>query len=373
MNDDRKLAHIELINDIQPIEGSDFLEVCSCLGWHVVVRKDEFKVGDKVLYIEVDSVLPPTEEFEFMAKYKYRVKTIKLRGQVSQGLIVPLVGPTVNDKIGADMTAIYGIKKYLNSTEIAELQAEELKITLEKSRLKKFMYRYRWYRIFTSKKKTSGYPYWVVKTDEQRIQNIPKVLEKFEDSIVYVTEKVDYQSATFTGKMIPSQIPIIGKLLKKKFKFVVCSRNLITNDKDSLYWRIANKYHLEEILKSNPNLTIQGEQGSTNVQGNKYGINEPKLWVFNIIDHTQNYHYDYEEMRDFCNEYGLSCVPLIGYYKMSDIGSTVDDWVGFSQGKSLINTKIHREGVVVRSINKGVKKLSFKVINPNFLLKYDGE
>ena len=373
MDDDRKLAHVELINDIQPIEGSDFLEVCSCLGWNVVVKKDEFKIGDKVLYIEVDSVLPPTEEFEFMAKYKYRVKTIKLRGQVSQGLVVPLVGPMVNNKIGSDMTNIYGIKKYLNSTERAEIEEERLKIALEKSRFIKFMYHYKWYRNLFIGKKTSVYPYWVSKTDEPRIQNMPKVLEQFKDSVVYVTEKVDYQSATFTGKMIPSQIPIIGKLFKKKFKFVVCSRNLITNDKSSLYWRIANKYHLEEILKNNPNLTIQGEQGNTNIQGNKYGINEPELWVFNIIDHTRNYHYDYEEMCDFCNKYGLSCVPLIGYFKVSGVGSTVDDWVKFSEGKSIINTKIHREGVVVRSITNGVKELSFKVINPKFLLKYDGE
>ena len=373
MDDNRKLAHIELINDIQPIEGSDFLEVCSCLGWHVVVAKDEFKIGDKVLYIEVDSVLPPTKEFEFMAKHKYRVKTIKLRGQVSQGLIVPIIGTVVNCKVGTDMTNLYGITKYLNVAEKAEEEEYRLKISLKKSIFKKFMYKYKWYRNIFSIKKTSEYPCWVVKTDENRIQNIPQVLYKFKDTIVSVTEKVDYQSATFTGQMISSQIPLFGKLLEKKFKFIVCGRNLIINDKNNLHWRIANKYHLEEILRDNPHLTIQGEQGNTNVQGNKYGINEPKLWVFNIIDHKRNYHYNYEEMCEFCNRYGLLVVPLIGYHKVSDIGLTVDEWVKFSEGKSTINPKIHREGIVVRSIINGVKELSFKTTNPKFLLKYDGE
>ena len=90
MNEERKLAHIEQIVSLEPIENSDFLEKATVLGWHVVVKKDEFKVGDKVIYIEVDSVLPEKEEFEFMTKYKYRVKTIKLRSVYSSGYIAPL-------------------------------------------------------------------------------------------------------------------------------------------------------------------------------------------------------------------------------------------------------------------------------------------
>lgn len=166
----------------------------------------------------------------------------------------------------------------------------------------------------------------------------------------------------------------IINLLKKifiKYQFVVCSRNLTNNDKNSLYWKIAKKYNIEDILKYNPTLTIQGEQGNTNVQGNKYGITEPTLWVFNIIDHETKEVYNYVQMLNFCMQWGLKTVPFIEYYKLSDLGSTVQELVEFSKGKSVINPKIEREGIVVRCIENGKKLLSFKVINPDFLLHYN--
>ena len=211
-------------------------------------------------------------------------------------------------------------------------------------------------------------------------QNIPQVLQQFKDKEVYVTEKIDYQSVTFTGKMISNTTPIIGKVLPKKFKFIVCSRNLTTNDKNSLYWKIAEKYNIQQILKENPTLTIQGEQGDTKVQGNKYGITEPTMWVFNIIDHEKNYHYNRREIALFCANNHLQMVPQLhlekeGFkkydIKLSELGSTVQELVEFSKGKSVINPKIEREGIVVRCIENGQKLLSFKVINPNFLLKWN--
>lgn len=380
MSEERKLAHVEQIVSLEPIENSDFLEKATVLGWHVVVKKDEFKVGDKVIYIEVDSVLPGKEEFEFMAKYKYRVKTIKLRGQVSQGMILPLSAlPDKSIKYGDlicgyDVANLLGITKYLSKSERDELAEDGRKIALERSRLKKFMYRFNWYRrLFMPRKQIVGFPYWVSKTDEERIQNIPQVLNDFKDELVYITEKVDYQSATFTGKMLPNTMPIIGKHLPKKFKFVVASRNLMNNDKSSLYWQIATKYNLEKILKENPTLTIQGEQGSSKIQGNKYGISEPKIWIFNIYNHEKDYHYGYYQMLDFCMKYNLTTVPYIGFFKLKDIATTVDEMVEYSKGKSIINSKINREGIVVRCINNGKKLLSFKAINPDFLLKYDSD
>lgn len=168
-------------------------------------------------------------------------------------------------------------------------------------------------------------------------------------------------------------------ILKKiftKYQFIVCSRNLPTNNKNSLYWKIAKKYNLEQILRENPTLTIQGEQGDTKIQGNKYGITEPTMWVFNIIDHERNYHYNWYEIQQFCKKYQLQTVPLI-YYKgssgtpllLSKLGSTVQEIVEFSKGKSVL-VNIPREGIVVRCIENGKKLLSFKVINPDFLLKY---
>jgi ATP-dependent RNA circularization protein (DNA/RNA ligase family) len=169
----------------------------------------------------------------------------------------------------------------------------------------------------------------------------------------------------------------IINLLKKiftKYQFVVCSRNLVTNDKNSLYWKIAKKYNIEQILRENPTLTIQGEQGDTKVQGNKYGITEPTMWVFNIIDHEKNYHFNYDEMQTFCEKYNLNIVPRLHKeyaIKLESLGTTVQELVEFSKGKSVINPNVEREGIVVRCIENGKKILSFKVINPDFLLKYN--
>ena len=193
------------------------------------------------------------------------------------------------------------------------------------------------------------------------------------------------QSATFTGKMVPRFPGIFSKLPFKKYQFVVCSRNFTTNDKSSLYWKIAEKYNIEKILKENPTLTIQGEQGDTKVQGNKYGITEPTMWVFNIIDHEKNYHYNRCDMEAFCDKYNLQIVPKIIIHRelqnkpvtiaykglLKHLGSTVQELVEFSKGKSVINTNVEREGIVVRCIENGKKLLSFKIINPNFELKYN--
>jgi hypothetical protein len=372
----RKLAHIEEVAWIKPIEGADKIELCGILGWQCVVAKsDKFKVGDKVVYIEIDSIVPPKPEFEFLAKRKYRVKTIKLRGEISQGLVVPLsiLGKNrpINLKEGDDVTDLLGVKKYLSPSEREEIRRQLRKIENDKNKIRKFMMRYSWFRrLFLSRTERESFPFWVSKTDEERIQNIPQVIEQFKDKEVYITEKIDYQSVTFTGKYLPRFNGLLGRILPKKYKFVVCSRNLVNNDKNSLYWQIAKKYGIEDILRKHPMLTIQGEQGDTKVQGNKYGLMEPTFWVFNIINHENGYKWGYEEIKSFCSANGIPIVPLLYRGKLSKFGSTVNDFVELSKGKSLL-APIHREGIVVRCIESGCKLLSFKAINPDFLLKYD--
>lgn len=373
---ERKLAHIEQIIDLRPIKGADRIEVAIVLGWECVVKKGEFKIGDKIVYIEVDSIVPDCPEFEFLRQRKFRIKTIKLKKQISQGLIVSLetLNKISNDNIilsklniGDDVTEKMNIVKYLTPSEKQEIE----KLT-KQNKFKKFMMRYSWFRkLVLNKIKKESFPYWVSKTDEERIQNIPQIIEQYANELVYVTEKIDYQSVTFTGKMLPRFDNWIGKILPKKFKFFVCSRNLINNNKESLYWTIAKKYNIEKILKENPTITIQGEQGDTNVQGNKYKISEPTLWVFNIIDHETKYHYNNLEIANFCSLHGLTPVPILDMFlPLSELGKSVSDLVEFSKGTSVL-TDIPREGLVVRCIKNGNKILSFKIINPEFLLKYE--
>ncbi len=380
---ERSLAHIEKIDWIRPIENADAIELCGVLGWQcVVAKKDNLKVGDFVIYIEIDSIVPDKPEFEFLKDRKFRVRTIKLRGEISQGLVLPVDYLKTNSdfwgksigffgKVGEDCTEALGITKYLSPSEREEVTDEQRKIALEKNRLKKYMMRYSWFRkLFLSRKQKSGFPYWVSKTDEERIQNLgDKFIQEHADRTVYITEKIDYQSGTWTSKELPKYIGLLGKLIPiKKVLFVVASRNLQTNDKESLYWQIAEKYNLEFICKKYPGIIIQGEQGNSKVQGNKYGLTEPKMWVFNIILPT-GYHLDYDEMEAFCKSNKLDVVPLLWKMKMSDIGSTVNDFIQFAKGKSTL-ANIHREGVVIRCIEDGKKILSFKSINNDFLLKY---
>jgi len=215
---ERSLAHIERIDWIRPIPDADKICTYGILGWEVVDQVGKYKVGDLVCYIEIDSVLPDKPDFEFMRKYKFRVKTIKLKGQVSQGLIIPLTilkyyYQTLGIKsiiehciTGQDVTEILGITKYLSPSERDELTQEEKKIATEKNRFKKFMMRYSWFRrLFLTRKQKHRFPYWVSKTDEIRIQSLhwDEFYERYKNKEVYITEKIDYQSATFTGKIVP--------------------------------------------------------------------------------------------------------------------------------------------------------------------------
>ena len=202
---ERKLAHVEVIESLTPIEGADKIETAHVLGWECVVKKGEFSNGQMIGYIEVDSIVPERPEFEFLRDRKCRVRTIKLRGQVSQGLVIPLtsIGTQKKYVVGDDITSELGITKYLTPSERDEEYQQQQEIKMTKSQIVKFMLRYEWFRKLYLKRKTKeGFPNWVGgKTDEERIQNMPQVLHQFADEIVYVTEKVDYQSVTFTSKI----------------------------------------------------------------------------------------------------------------------------------------------------------------------------
>ena len=373
----RQLATIQKIATITPIEGADNIVLATMenLGWQCVIKKDEFKIGDLIIYCEIDSVLPDKPEYDFLRSRNFRIRTIKLRGVLSQGLILPIestLGSPHVYNVGDDVTDDLGIVIYLTPAEREDIAKAERQIKIEKNRLKKFMMRYSWFRKwFLSRSQRSGFPYWISKTDEQRVQSLhwTTFYNQFSDKTIYISEKVDGCSGTFTGQLI-AKYPIFGKLSPKKYKFIVASRNLTTNDKTSIYWKVAEKYNLEKILKENPNLTIQGECCDTKIQGNKYGFTDVRFFVFNIINHRTGYQFDSKEMWEFCGRYNLQMVPLLELSKLSDIGATVDDFLNYASKNSTL-ANVPREGVVIRCIENGNKIFSFKAINNNFLLKYN--
>lgn len=360
----RKLATIREIAEIKPIPDADRIEVARIDGWEVVVsKKDNFHVGDRVVYVEIDSKMPETPEYEFLKSRKYVVKTIVMRGQVSQGLVMPLsILPVGEYKLGQDVTDVLGIIKY-------DPQLEEENAVFEENRKKtrnpvvKFLMRYAWFRKIYLKKNThTEFPNFIKKTDEERIQNMPELYERLknERTNLIVTEKVDGCSGTYFLHKIPR------KFGKAKYEFGVCSRNRRLPQPDkSYYWKIANKYKirsvLEKLIDDEDYIVLQGEITGAKIQGNKYHEKDCQLWAFNLI--TPSKKYNTIEMQDILIKHGIHTVPIveIGYNVKGDI----QDIVKYVKGKSQIVDR-EREGCVFRNTDKNI---SFKCINPNFLIK----
>lgn len=356
----RNLASVQKIINLEPIEGADKILKATVLGWQcVVAKKDSFSVGDLVVYVEVDSVVPDREEFEFLRDRKFRVRTIKLRGQVSQGLVLPLtVLPKGKYKEGDDVTQILGVKKYDPEGEKEQKLLEE-KSKTSKNKLTKFLMRYPWYRRLLSPKKSS-WPSFIVKTDETRLQAMPQILEQEKNTLFDLTEKLDGQSATYF--LIQKKF-----LFWKTYIFGVCSRNLyLTKPDSSSYWTVARQFKIEEVLKKFIGdfdyVVLQGEIIGEGIQKNKYGIKGYDFYAFNFI--TSKGKVRLADLDPALFNQGIKSVPFIWIRKLPE---TVQECVEMAKGKSLL-ADVLREGLVCRNHEKNI---SFKVINPDFLLKYE--
>lgn len=371
----RHLATIREINNIRPIPNADKIEVATIDGWEVVIAKaDNFHVGDLVVYIEVDSVLPPLPQFDFMAKRKYRVKTIKLRGQISQGLIMPISSIPATTKItivkGADVTDIIGIKKYDPEAEKEKTFYKKLNKNCKLNFFTKFLAKRKWGRkILTNvlhKELTCSFPSWITKTDEERIQNMPVLFQNLKDNNIPLvgTEKVDGTSATY---------------FLKDGEFGVCSRNLwLLSEDDSPYWRMVKQYNLRLALKqlaissNSTNVVIQGEIIGEGIQNNPYKMKGNTLNLFNIYVNGVRLPHDmlvrYAGIMSLMTTIPIPTVPLVLRSGTIPDQYTIPMLVDVIRGSSEINKKISREGIVFRNYEKGI---SFKVLNPDYLLKHE--
>jgi hypothetical protein len=358
----RKLASIQRIVNIRPIEKADAIEVVEILGWECIVKKsEEFKVGELVVYIEVDSIVPEKPEFEFLRDRKFRIRTIKLRGQVSQGLVLPLsILPKGEYKEGSDVSDVIGVKKYDPQLEIENKLMEEYN-KVSKNRIDKFFKKFSWYRRLTYRPDKSPFPKFIKKTDEDRIQLFPDICEREKETSFEMTEKLDGQSLTCFLIKNPKKWQFWNKYI-----FGVCSRNyhLIKEDNSS-YWTIAKQYNikniLQEIIKDNKYVVLQGEIIGNKIQKNKYKIFGYDLYAFNLI--YPNKKCNNFEMINTLTNYDIKCVPLLEVdFKLKP---SIKEMVEYAKGESVIYPTI-REGVVIRNYEKGI---SFKVINPDFSLK----
>lgn len=374
----RKLASIQIIKEINPIPGADNIVVATVLGWECVVKKGEFKVGDFVIYVEIDSILPDRPEFEFMRPRKFRVKTIKLRSQISQGIVFPidiihLANPSIDilplvveDQ---DVTDILGIKKW--DPEQESLIIEKEPEFNDKNKIVRF---YKKYKYLTTKriKKLLGistrtikddFPSYVPKTDETRVQTMHRGLDMHQGKVAYITEKLEGSSTTYV--VIRSKSGFIKSLfVKQPMKFLVCSRNKIVNNQSDDRWQIAKKYNLEKKLSSyGINMAIQGELIGPRVQGNLYELEERDFRMYLAYNIDENRYFTFEELWSLANELHIIGVPLLEDNHI--IHTDVKQYVELSKGNSKLNSKKKREGIVIRLKDD---RFSFKSINPEYLL-----
>ena len=335
---ERKLATIRQIDNIQPIEGADMIELATVGGWKVVVAKDvNHKVGDLVVYCEVDSFLPIEPEFEFLRKSSYkkmadgnegfRLKTIKLRGQISQGLIVPLDvllkrGVSSDDVYeGLDVTGMLNIIKY--EPPVPAQLAGQVK---------------------------GMFPSFLKKTDEERIQNLTREFEQYKNEVFYVTEKLDGSSVTF---------------YVKDGVFGVCSRNLdLLEDENNSMWKFAIESGLRDRLVGlGKNLAVQGEIIGEGIQGNPYKRIGQTVRIFNGFDIDKYDYLSLSELIELVKVLEVKTVPILDLdFTLPD---TIDELLSYADSKSVLNEKFDREGVVIRSHDR---KISFKAISNKFLL-----
>lgn len=345
MGTKRKLASIQYVHDVTPIKDADRIELVHVLGWQVVCQKGQFHVGDWCVYFEVDSFLPVEEKFEFLrnSSYKktdlmgegFRLKTVKLRGEISQGLVMPMsILPEGDYFLGDDVTDILGVKKW----EIEE---------------------------YTSAAGTviSDFPtsIGVPKTDELRVQSYPRLIDEFKSCEgYYITTKMDGSPVTMYNYYDHNG---------------VCSRNneLADDDKCAM-WKYAHEHNIFESLEKYGyrNIAVQGEWCGPGIQGNRLGLKRPEWYVFTVLDFVNDRRYSLYEIQKLCNDCDLNMVP-VEEESLFFSYDTVEDLLERAKGK--YSSGQQKEGIVIRPISNHVYSteisgwLSMKVLNNDYLIK----
>jgi RNA ligase (TIGR02306 family) len=340
----RELATIRRITEIRPIEGADAIECAVVDGWDVVVRKGDFNIGELVIFCEIDSWIPNviapflTAKDHFPKEYNgipgQRLKTVKLCGQRSQGLILPL------DKVDGSYYIDYGYE------------------VIEGEDVSDFLGIIKWERPLPAQLAgvTKGnFPTEVPKTDQERCQNLVKKIQEwaFHGVEFEVTEKLDGSSCTL--------------YLDLDGNFNVCSRNISLKETDTnTFWKIARHYDVESKMNfyGYTGIAIQGELIGEGIQENKYKIKGHEFHVFDIYDVNDGIYLPAAIRDSVCRELGLLHTPIIYPKKMTPYSTY--DLLRMAEGKSALNPQTEREGLVWKSLDG---KISFKAISNKFLLE----
>lgn len=348
----RKMATIRKIDALRPIEGADAIECAVVGGWTVVIKKGEFKVGDVAIYCEIDSWIPLSvapflqkgdRAHEFEGVEGNRLRTVKLRGQLSQGLLLNYWNfPNVVEAFHKtrlasnepfDVSEILGIVKY--EAPVPAALAGEVK---------------------------GMFPSVIPKTDQERIQNLKAELAEWlnDGSHWEVTEKLE--GSSMTVYCLDGEIG-------------VCSRNLdLKPNPDNSLWRAAIKYNFETFLPAlNRNIAVQGELVGNGIQGNIYQMRDQDFLVYDIYDIDAGRYFTPAERKAFVAEHKLNHCPVLAYSAnlIDTLGITnMEQILKFAEGKSVMGLiGCEREGLVFKCHERSV---SFKAISNKYLLKQGG-
>lgn len=347
----RKLATVRTISELKPIEGADLIELAIVDGWQCVVKKGEHAVGDKVVYFEVDSFIPATLPFMESFKQRFsvfngveglRVRTIKLRGQISQGVIVPILTlpfeayrTFVDEDISLD--EVLGVIKY----ERPERQGGSLG--------------------YNGSAK-GDFPWWIRKTDQERVQNMPWVLSS--DELFEVTIKLDGSSITIYNleegsKYSPDGNSVVG----------VCSRNIdLKEEAGGKLWEAAKGLGIIDTVKGcGRDLAIQGELIAPSIQGNFEGVSKPEIHIYDVYDIEEQKYLNPTQRLQTLARLGLEhlAIKQVGLGTPASLfGGDLSKGLDYAEGDGLYSG--YREGVVFKSFESDK---TFKIISNQYLLK----
>ncbi len=348
---DRKLVTIRKVAELRPIPDADKIETAIVDGWTVVVKTGEFQINDYAVYFEIDSWLPQSDARfsflmtdgkgrditrEFDGTRGVKLKSVRLRKQLSQGLLIPLnlfpeiAGTTwdgnfdLDTAVLTDWTDFLGIKKWEKAlpTSLAGYAK-------------------------------GNFPSFIPKTDQERAQNLKwDIFQEHGTDLFEVSIKLDGTSMT---------------VYKNGDDTGVCSRNLDLKESTDTYWEITRKCKLIEALNSyGKNIALQGELVGPGIQGNNEKLLEPMFYIFDLYNIDEKRYTNPEEraaILEILRTYNatVESVPIIGFHRPS-LFQNIEELLKFADGPSL-NVNSKREGLVWKTDG-----FSFKTISNAYLL-----
>jgi RNA ligase (TIGR02306 family) len=368
----RKLVTVRQVSALTPIPGADRTVAASVDGWTCVVAIGEFKHGDRGLYFEIDSLLPGSDpRWAFLANPApdgsnngptpdIRIRTRRVRGVVSQGLLMPL------SKFPEVVAAVEG----LSSEELKETSFEDM------LKVRKFEDPSTLLPVSGGGTALPEFPYFILKTDQERVQNMPEVFDSHADEVFQESTKMDGSSMTvFYVRADSTHYPLLAPEIVNDTSgcFGVCSRNrtLVEGHTRSppLFWSTARKLNLPTTLSAlGRNVAIQGELCGSSIQANYEGFpkNTHDFFIFSVWDiDAQRYLPPREVHDEWAPRLGVPHVPVHGYRLLREIGGSVAELVKRAEGQGVNGRK--REGIVLKREDGG---FSFKAISNSYLIKH---